>query len=115
MSQSNDRDQIVPTARQGLSKHSSSLVRRGLDQLSKPKKSKGRVLVIADEELILEVTQRLLTEAEYEVRCARKPLEVIGFAKSFQPDLALVGPSCLLSKSFDSAESFPGCYPTRRS
>ena len=90
MSKVNDQNQIVPTPWHGLSKHDSSLVRRGLDQLSKPARKKGRVLLVANQEAVLEVAEQLLLADGYEVRCTRQPLEAVGLAKTFQPDVTLL-------------------------
>ena len=44
-----------------------------------------------DEPVILEYTETILLANGYDVRCTTKPLEAIDLAKSFQPEVALLG------------------------
>ena len=102
MSEDNDKDQIVRSAPQGLSKRSAGLVRRGLQDLavSAPKDRK-RILVADDQEAINELMGELLKAAGYEVRQTIHPSEVVAIAKEFRPQVALIS---LIAPEIDGLE-----------
>jgi PleD family two-component response regulator len=91
VSEGSDKTEIVPSGHRSLSKYGSSLVRRGLDELSKSAENKGRILLVDDEKAILEVTEQLLVADGYEVRSTSKASEAMKLAESFQPQVALLG------------------------
>lgn len=91
MTDSQGKDEIILIAPSGLTKRGSNLVRRGLDELSRSLGTKGRILLVDDEQAILEVTEHVLIASGYEVRSTVKASEAIKLAESFQPQVALLG------------------------
>jgi CheY-like chemotaxis protein len=88
---SNNKNEIIPRGSPTLSKYGSSLVGRGLHELTKSVSKKGRVLLVDDEEVIIEVVERMLVANGYEVRTTCRALDAIALAKNFQPQVALLG------------------------
>ena len=52
--------------------------------------TRGRILVVDDSELILDITRQALTEADYDVRTNTSWVEVAASVREFQPDLILL-------------------------
>jgi CheY-like chemotaxis protein len=89
---------IVPSVGDGLTISRSGLVRRGLQELSSlrlgqviPLPEGARVLICDDQEALVEVFEKILREAGYEVRSILNSLEAIEIARQFQPHMALLG------------------------
>ncbi len=89
---------LVPSVRDELTKTGSRLVRRGLQELSglgpervAPLPEGARVLICDDQEPLVEVFEKILCEAGYEVRSTLNSIEAIEIARQFQPHLALLG------------------------
>jgi DNA-binding response OmpR family regulator len=93
-----NRRAIVPSVGDGLTISRSGLVRRGLQELSSlrpgqviPLPEGARVLICDDEELLVELFEKILLEAGYEVRSTLNSLEAFEIAREFQPHMALLG------------------------
>ncbi len=102
MSEDSHKDQIVRSTTDGLSKRSSGLVRRGLQDLavSVPNDRK-RILVADDQEAINEVMGAILKAAGYEVRQTTHPSEVVAIVDEFKPQVALIS---LVAPEIDGVE-----------
>jgi len=87
MSEGDNKSETVPHPRQNLL----TLVRRGLEDISRSAGKKGRILVVDDERAIVEVTEDILKASGYEVRSTCEALDAIELARSFQPQVAMLG------------------------
>jgi tetratricopeptide (TPR) repeat protein len=83
--------EIVPLGPSSLLKRATALVRRGLDDLSKSVVKKGRVLLINDQDALLALMEQILVADGYEVRWTCRQLDAIDLAKSFEPQVAMLG------------------------
>ncbi len=91
MSQDGGKFSIIPTSPRHLLQVGSSLIRRGLDDLSKSQSEKGRVLLVDDEPRITEITEQILLAAGYAARIANDALTALTLAETFQPQVAMLG------------------------
>jgi CheY-like chemotaxis protein/GGDEF domain-containing protein len=92
VSQGDDKtDKIVPSGTESILKHNAGLVRRGLlDLAALTVRSRKRIILADDEEIINEVYGEFLTSAGYEVRTTTHPSEVVALVEEFRPDLAFI-------------------------
>ncbi|SRR5579885_146544 len=97
-----------------LARQGSALVRRGLDDLAKAVCKKGRVLLVNDHASLLEVMEQVLVADDYEVRSTYKPQDAIALAKSFDPQVVMLGITMPLEVGrglFTASTSWPYLSP----
>ena len=103
VSSGNDKNEIVSRSPHSLLKYNSSLVRQRLHYRSKSVGKKGRVLLVNDQESVLELMEQILMVNGYEVRSTCRQPDAIGIAKTFEPQVVMLGltmPVTLGSKLF---------------
>jgi tetratricopeptide (TPR) repeat protein len=114
MSHRDESDQIIPQGPRSLAKISSSIVRRGLDDLSKSESKKGRVLLVNNQESYLEVMEKVLVANGYEVWSTSRQPDAIALAKNFDPQVVVLGitaPQELGRALFTASPSWPLLSP----
>jgi tetratricopeptide (TPR) repeat protein len=90
----NEKARTLEVAKIGassLTKQGTGLVRRGLDDLAKRSEKKGRVLLVNDQTSLLEVMEKILVANGYEVRSTSRQQDAIVLAKSFDPQVVVLG------------------------
>jgi CheY-like chemotaxis protein len=83
-------EQIVQKSSQSLSKQNTSLVRRGLQDLSALAVGRRKRVLVSHQEAIIEVVENCLSSAGYEVKTTTHASEVLALVSDFRPDLVLI-------------------------
>jgi tetratricopeptide (TPR) repeat protein len=82
---------LVPRDAEGLSSQDGTLARRGLNDLAKSASKNGRILLVNDQESFLAVMERTWVANGYEVRSTSRQQDAIALAKSFDPQVVMLG------------------------